>query len=535
MLQPLPSRLLVEREGYSFEVPVTYESLPSFCSYCHSVGHLVGECRVLMRIQATMHKTTNNRTVHVGNAKKNNHTNTSAKAPFETMNTSSTLPPVTDNTHASDLFAKQSPNGGTPPQSSTLHHLSPSPTEVCYAIQVDSNTAGAINHAIEEVFGPPSPNNVLNPQLNHNDKQHNQHSPGTEHMVPLTANHFSPSHNHLTPTPLHYGSSSSASSHKHSTSVESVVPCSVSSSKKQSKDVKNKPMHHSTSFYMQHTPTPSSNRSLSHNTFKKRFHNQFDPLSHWEGDGEGEHWDIFGESDDEIVESHNDNNHQKVHTSFGSHKDRMLEAPSLKVSDALNWGNMAEDEPFQSWEARADSVFEAATKGDNAQLYCLLGKDNRSSVLEQDFPPLQTSSASSPLSASSKPFIPSNSSSASHNSSATSSGTEYVPSPLKTRAQRVKTGTTALPLHRQKKMSKAAKREANAVSRLSKSSTCIKPHDPDDYQWQIYLKDEELRKNAATMAANANPVDSTKTGHGIGDNTTVPMQEASTTEFTQQE
>lgn len=35
LMRSLPPRLLVEREGYSFEAPVTYEMLPKFCSHFH--------------------------------------------------------------------------------------------------------------------------------------------------------------------------------------------------------------------------------------------------------------------------------------------------------------------------------------------------------------------------------------------------------------------------------------------------------------------------------------------------------------------
>ncbi|KAM7485818.1 hypothetical protein LguiA_001827 [Lonicera macranthoides] len=76
-------------------------------------------------------------------------------------------------------------------------------------------------------------------------------------------------------------------------------------------------------------------------------------------------------------------------------------------------------------------------------------------------------------------------------STANSSGSEYVPSPLKTTAQRQKTGTTVLPLQKQKKMSKAAKREANAVSRLAKSKPSLKNHNPDEFQWKTLLADQK--------------------------------------------
>lgn len=51
LFRSLPSSLLVEREGYNFEVPVTFESLPKFCSNFLSFGHLVGEYKQLKRVQ----------------------------------------------------------------------------------------------------------------------------------------------------------------------------------------------------------------------------------------------------------------------------------------------------------------------------------------------------------------------------------------------------------------------------------------------------------------------------------------------------
>ncbi|KAM7515140.1 hypothetical protein LguiA_004723 [Lonicera macranthoides] len=35
--------------GLAFEVPITYEELPPLCSHCSIIGHLVAECRVLMK------------------------------------------------------------------------------------------------------------------------------------------------------------------------------------------------------------------------------------------------------------------------------------------------------------------------------------------------------------------------------------------------------------------------------------------------------------------------------------------------------
>ncbi|KAM7528559.1 hypothetical protein LguiB_031969 [Lonicera macranthoides] len=51
LLHTLHHKLLIEREGYSFEVNVTYENLTKFCMHCHIIGHLVGECNSLKKVQ----------------------------------------------------------------------------------------------------------------------------------------------------------------------------------------------------------------------------------------------------------------------------------------------------------------------------------------------------------------------------------------------------------------------------------------------------------------------------------------------------
>ncbi|KAM7472764.1 hypothetical protein LguiA_010947 [Lonicera macranthoides] len=121
-------------------------------------------------------------------------------------------------------------------------------------------------------------------------------------------------------------------------------------------------------------------------------------------------------------------------------------------SKGRNWASLVEEEPFMSWEARADMTFNAAINNIDAYNGCIqVDQDDRSLILAQDFPPLQKQQLSTgtthPISSYSKLCSTTNSNSP-----------EYVPSPLKTRAQRQKTGTTVLPLHKQKRMSKAAKR-----------------------------------------------------------------------------
>ena len=66
------------------------------------------------------------------------------------------------------------------------------------------------------------------------------------------------------------------------------------------------------------------------------------------------------------------------------------------MAQALNWGNMAEEEPLQSREALADEEFAATmAKIDANNQGIQLEQDDRSSVLEHDFPPLTKQARSS--------------------------------------------------------------------------------------------------------------------------------------------
>ena len=127
----------------------------------------------------------------------------------------------------------------------------------------------------------------------------------------------------------------------------------------------------------------------------------------WDDDVDGENW--ISDSNDSESETIPDYDH----------------AFKLNVDQALHWGNMAEEEPFQSWEAMADAQFEAAIAKDH---------NDNSSILNQDFPPL---GGGSPVTL---PSHESNSSQSINNS--TSKDSEYTPSPIKTRAQRLKKRST---------------------------------------------------------------------------------------------
>ncbi|XP_020224152.1 uncharacterized protein LOC109806182 [Cajanus cajan] len=45
MNEPPPQHILVEREGYAFNVNIVYENLLEFCFTCHNIGHNVSTCR----------------------------------------------------------------------------------------------------------------------------------------------------------------------------------------------------------------------------------------------------------------------------------------------------------------------------------------------------------------------------------------------------------------------------------------------------------------------------------------------------------
>lgn len=47
----LPPKILGEGKNHSFEVSVSYENLPDFCTHYITIGHFVGDCRALKRVQ----------------------------------------------------------------------------------------------------------------------------------------------------------------------------------------------------------------------------------------------------------------------------------------------------------------------------------------------------------------------------------------------------------------------------------------------------------------------------------------------------
>ncbi|KAM7465443.1 hypothetical protein LguiB_013005 [Lonicera macranthoides] len=217
--------------------------------------------------------------------------------------------------------------------------LDPSPHPLCRKKDsIPSNTFMALN----EVFGAHSPSSYHIQSPSHKlDFPHND--------VPSFSKNFDSIAN-----TSHSSKHSKANHHNTSFFEESFVPCSVSL-KKQNLKTNANVMLHSTSFYTQHTSI------LPHNSFKKksRFKNQFDPISdlYLDGDGDGENWDFFEEFDDDIASTiaHDDDQFHAITPSNDNIKENLIECSKLSVKESFNWGNMAEEEPFQSREALVDA------------------------------------------------------------------------------------------------------------------------------------------------------------------------------------
>ena len=249
-LHTLHTKLLIEREGFSFEVLVSYESIPKFCPHCHFIGHLVGECNSLKKIQVFSAKPSS--------SKEPSPKKFSKKQSFINANS-----PQTNAQQNKAHFVPKSAEKPTAPV--TVAGSSALPVDGTAALVINRHTNS--NAAMQDQF----PSIFV-------DHDHNTHKL-------LVIKEAAPPV--IIPEDLAlaikevFGSQSPTNNHNPSQS-DYAVPYSFSS-KQQRKSDKHKPMHHSTSFYTQHSPTPSINRSLpsSHNTFKlkHRHHNQFDPIS----------------------------------------------------------------------------------------------------------------------------------------------------------------------------------------------------------------------------------------------------------------
>ncbi|KAM7506471.1 hypothetical protein LguiA_016924 [Lonicera macranthoides] len=195
-------------------------------------------------------------------------------------------------------------------------------------------------------------------------------------------------------------------------------------------------------------------------SFEKPYYNSFDPPCQWEGDGDGENWNHFGDSDDEELEN--------------SSNAECFQHCVTKSADVRNWAALVDEQPFPSWEARADAAFEAAIGDHSLQEGCLLVEDTRSSIFDQDFPPLVPTF---PHSVSKNQLVSVGESSPS-SSPSMSSGSKQASSLDLDECQ------WQLLLEDQKK----GKEEAITISAAAKATSVAQPHsaqhDREDKQWK---------------------------------------------------
>ena len=451
----LPPRLLVEREGYSFEVPVTYENVPAFCTHCGNIGHLVGECRTLKKMQGSVAIPGNMKGIKTFSTKPSN-----------------TIPQPPNK---SVKQKHQATNGASGTVSLVVDKVVKSHTPPTQVQLITSSSETDVNIDLHDSA------NIIEAQSSEHTQSHNKSvytatsSKSKETVVPCTSNSGS--------------KGSSPSTHK----IPSLSKSGQISPHLPDDNWDGRPLPQ---FRNQSLPSLGKDfaASHSHHFTRARHNNKFSPLSDHLFDDDGETWGHF--SDDSMEKDNECNDSIGYYSPAGSNQFIAIhKLPKLNVNESLNWATMADDPPFQSREALADEQFaEALTKNkvdssghctrlQQVENQCIqLEMDDRSSILEQDFPPLQKN--------------------------LTPTGTTYVPSPIMTRAQRQKK-STALSVTKQQKLKKATIRESKALSRLSKSKTLTHslPLDPDEVQWHICLKDIKQRmkdaKKAETTASTA--------------------------------
>ncbi|KAM7507263.1 hypothetical protein LguiA_017716 [Lonicera macranthoides] len=203
---------------------------------------------------------------------------------------------------------------------------------------------------------------------------------------------------------------------------------------------------------------------------RSRHNNKYSPFSEHllDDDGDGEAWDHS--SEENYIENQEHFNDCSGFYSLANSNQFIAvhRPPVLNVQEALNWENMADDEPFQSWEARADAEFEAAVAKNNDEEGIVSPPHGNSHI------------------------------SISSHGSTSKGGLEYVPSPVQTRAQRQKKGTT-LSLNKKNKLKKASSREKKEVEAAAPGkppkeaqSNSLSSSQPL-YQWQVHLQDKKKR------------------------------------------
>ncbi|KAM7492723.1 hypothetical protein LguiA_035644 [Lonicera macranthoides] len=242
----------------------------------------------------------------------------------------------------------------------------------------------------------------------------------------------------------------------------------------------------SSSSFTQHSPSPCLNRSLTKQSVT--LSNSLDD------DGDGEAWDLSSE-ENYIKNQKHFNDSSGLYSPANSNQFIAVHRPPvLNVQEALNWENMADDEPFQSWEARADAKFETAiAKNNDEKGIHELSLHHMAALIGQDSSPCTPAKL-----VVSPPYGSSHISMSSHDYSS-KSGLVYLPFPVQTRVQRQKKGTT-LSLNKKNKFKKALIKEKKKEAVQSNSFSSSHPL----YQWKVYLQDKKKRDEIVVVDHSVN-------------------------------
>ena len=217
---PLPPKVLVERDGFSFEVNVSYEKLPDFCTHCSTVGHFVGDCRILKRVQEETTKANEAKDNRIKpQPRKRQHfglKHNAVAAPFlpTTKANQPSAPPVTINTNT--IVDHHSTN-------STLNAVFGDSSPTSYHCSPIINVDPALNAAVTT-----SSTHTIN--ANNHSQQHSPHI----HVQPINPSPNTTVHSHQNKSPLS----------SEGTFVTSSMPTNDHHNSEQNHDITTSPRNH---------------------------------------------------------------------------------------------------------------------------------------------------------------------------------------------------------------------------------------------------------------------------------------------------
>ena len=325
----LPPKVLIEREDMNFELHVTYENLPAFCTHCGTIGHFVGTCRLLKKVQ--------NETEKASSALEN-------KPKFTAKTTQQFVPKNKTTSTTAHPLGHNVVSKATVPNNSAA-----SPVTAAAILPTACLPTAAVHVSLP--YKNPLPAATNNAAVNQQNTAINPPNNGSQVVV-------------VDSSPASNSVSSAKNNVFSANSTPSFVPNSVeshsltdSNAEKSVTLQQSKSTNCSSSTFYHSSPTQSLHRSLSsgsqqvpYNYTKSRHYNKYSPLSEhlFDDDDDGESWEHSSEENFAI-------NPEDTQALIGYYSpagsDQFIAVPrppTLNVGEALNWGNMVEEEPFQS-------------------------------------------------------------------------------------------------------------------------------------------------------------------------------------------